>query len=199
MRYRAKHQAQLGAGTPVPGGEQGSRDCGPRSWSVGMDAQTRGRIVPSVDEARRRANVRGPQQTNVYDWQRATLTYTGGPKYKPMRYYIKRRVSEVKQAVRMGRAVQICIHYGVFNDLMKRTGDPNFRGGHGVTVTDQKTLKNGTVRWLLYDSLDDKRRAGIPQGWRWVDRDKLVKAMIAFGGSRNSIFAGVFAGGQKKK
>lgn len=166
---------------------------------MAMDKQTKGRLKPGPQELRERMGTPGPVTTNVWDAKKGVESYKGGTKYKPMRYYIKRKVSEVSQAVRAGKPVQLAIHYGVFNDLARKTGDPNFRGGHSVMVCEQKVLKNGTVMWLLYDSLDDSRRSTIPQGPRWVKKSIIVAALKALaGGNPNAIFAGVIGGGQPK-
>lgn len=199
MVYRPRHQPQLGRGVPVPGRTRGSRDCGPRSIQMGMDKQTRGRLLPGPVELRKRMGSEGPVPTNVWDAKQGVESYKGGTKYRPMRYYIKRKVSDVKAAVRDGKPVQCAIDYGRFNDLMNKTGDPYFRGGHSVMVVEQKRWADGTIVWLLYDPLDDQRRSTIPQGPRWVPRSKVVAAMVALaGGNSNGIWAGVIGGGQKR-
>ncbi len=165
-----------------------------------MDKATKGRLKPGPKELRDRMGTPGPQTTNVWDAKQGVESYKGGTKYKPMRYYIKRKVSEVKAAVRDGKPCQLAIHYGVFNDLMNRTGDPYFRGGHSVMVCEQRKRKSdGEILWLLFDSLDDQRRTVIPQGPRWVPRWKVIRAMTALsGGNANAIFAGVIGGGQPR-
>jgi hypothetical protein len=166
---------------------------------MGMDKATKGRLKPHPPELRKRMGTPGPQTTNVYDAQQGVQSYKGGTKWRPMRYYIKRRVSDVKAAVRDGKPVQLAIHYGAFNDVMGRTGDPYFRGGHSIMVCEQKKWKDGTVVWLLYDSLDDQRRMTIPQGPRWVPRWKVIKALTALAnGNPNAIWAGVIGGGQAR-
>lgn len=199
MTYRPRHQPQLNRGVPVPGRTKGSRDCGPRAIQMAMDKQTRGRLKPGPVELRQRMGKEGPTTTTIWDAKKGVESYKGGTNYKPMRYYIKRKVTEVKQAVRSGKPVQLAIHYGVLNDRLRKTGDPYFRGGHSVMVCEQKTRKDGTVLWLLFDSLDDARRSTIPQGPRWVKREDVIAALKALaGGNANAIFAGVIGGGQKK-
>ena len=196
MAYRPKHQPQLGRGTPVPGRTQGSRDCGPRTVQMGIDYQSKGAKRPTISTIRQKMGRPGPQQTNIYNCQ----TCVDGmpvPGRKPLRYFIKSRVSDVAAAVKAGKFVQLCIDYGKFNDLMSKTGDPAFRGGHSVGVLGQRT-KNGTVQWLLFDPLDDKRRSNIPQGPRWVPKWKLVRALEKFGGGPGRCYAGVFGGGGKR-
>ena len=193
-----KHQAQLGRGPPVPGRTRGSRDCGPRTWQMGVDYLTKGQKVPGITELRRRGNVPGPQPTNVQDAKLAVESYQKIKGRKPLRYYIKSRIADVKTAVAKGKFVQCAIDYGKFNDLMHRTGDPNFRGGHSIGILGQKTLKSGRVRWLLWDPLDDNRRGEIPQGPRWVDRWKVIRSMESFAGGKGRCYAGVFGGGQKR-
>ncbi len=165
---------------------------------MGIDRVTFGTKRPAPDELRKRMRTPGPQQTNIWDMQLGVQSYKGIKGRKPLKYYIKRKVSEVKAAVRRGKAVQVCIHYGKWNDIMPKTGDPSFRGGHSFLVQEERRRKDGTVLWLLFDPVDDGRRTAIPQGPRWVPRHKVIRAMVAFGGSRDSIYAGVFAGGQKR-
>ena len=198
MAYQPRHQAQLGRGIAVPGRTKGSRDCGPRTGQMGMDAQTIGRLKPGPQELREKMGTPGPQQTNIWDMKQGVERYKGGSKWRPMRYYIKRTVADVKAAVRNGKPVQCCVHYGKLNDLLNKTGDPNFSGGHSVLVYQQKKRSSdGEIMWLFWDPLDDSRRSSIPQGPRWVPRWKVIQSMIAFGGSSTSIYAGVFAGGGK--
>ena len=100
-------------------------------------------------------------------------------------------MESVKKAVARGAFVQLAIDYGKFNDMQKRkTGDPNFRGGHSVGVMGERK-KNGVVEWLMFDPLDDGRRSGIPKGPRWVKRGDLIAALKAFG-TGGSVYAGVF-------
>jgi len=163
-----------------------------------MDGQTKGRLKPGPVELRKRMGTPGPQQTNIWDMQKGVESYGGGNKWRAMRYYIKRTTVDVKNAVRNGKKLQVCIHYGKWNDLMNKTGDPNFAGGHSVGIYGQKKWNDGTIVWLLWDPLDDARRSVIPAGPRWVPRWKVLGAMVAFGGSPTSIYAGVIGGGQKR-
>lgn len=197
VAYLPKFQKQLGVGTPVPGATKGSRDCGPRTIQMGIDKQTRGRRVPTIDAIRKKMGTPGPQQTNIYDAKQGVEAFPAVKGHKPLRYYIKSRTADVKEAVKRGKYVQCCIHYGVWNRLMKATGDPNFTGGHSVGVYGQRT-RNDVVQWLLWDPLDDKRRRGIPQGPRWVPREKVIRAMEAFAGGKGRCYAGVFGGGEKR-
>lgn len=191
MAYPIRHQPQLGRGIPVPGGEQGSRDCGPRSGQMGIDGQTN-RIV-RITDLRKRMGTPGPQVTNVFDMKRGVESYRLRGR-EPMSYVVRTLMSEVRGAVAAGRAVQICLDYGKFNDLPGRTGDPNFRLGHSVLVRGQRR-RNGVVQWKLYDPLDDGRRAEIPRGPRWVSRRKITRAAEAFAKAHGRCYAGVFGGG----
>jgi hypothetical protein len=196
MPYRSIHQAQLGRGIPVPGRTRGSRDCGPRSWQVAADQRSAGRKRIGVRALRRRGGVPGPQATSMSDAKRA-LHGLPVPGRRPLRAYIKRRVSEVKQAARNGRPVVVAIDYGAWNDRDAGTGDPRFRGPHSVVILEQRDRGAG-VEWLLMDPLDDGRRAGIERGSRWVRRRDVIAAMLALaGGNRSGIWALVVAGGQR--
>ena len=198
MVYMPRHQPQLGRGIAVPGRTRGSRDCGPRTGQMMMDAKTKGRLKPGPVELREKMGTPGPQETNIWDMKKGVESYKGGNKYRPMRYYIKRTIADTKAAIRDGKPMQVCIHYGKWNDLLWKTGDPNFTGGHSIGVYRQKKLKSGTVMWLVWDPLDDARRSVTPAGPRWVKRAHVVAAMVAFGGSSTSIYAGVISGGGAK-
>jgi hypothetical protein len=198
MEYRPKFQKQLnGKGAiPVPGKTKGARDCGPRASLHGIDALTHGELLPSVSHFRAKAGVSGPQKTNIYDLQRGIEAYTPRGR-KPLRLFIKSFVGDVKTAVSSGKGVLLCIHYGKFNQLANKTGDPYYTGGHSISVFDERG-RGDDIEWLLYDSLDDARREGIPQGERWVKRSIIVESMEAFAGARGRCYAGVFGGGQKR-
>lgn len=151
---------------------------------MGQDAQSGGKVVPNIATIRRRMGKPGPQTTTTADAARAVRA-------SGYRYYLVRDVAKIRRAVRNGRPVQLAIDYGVLNDELRRTGDPNFRGGHSVLVYGQRR-RQGVVEWRLFDSLDDKRRSNIPQGPRWVPRRVLLRACRALG-----TFAGVF--GSKRR
>ena len=183
--YKPRFQPQLYHGEKVPGKTQGSVDCGPRAWAHALDAASKGAKTPHESKLRERAKKEGPQQTNVYDAEKAINSFDG------MKYVRKQKMDDIKKAVEKGTAVHLCIDYGRFNKEEKsKTGDPNFSGGHSVAETEQKKTDGGTVKWLLFDSLDDARRKGIPQGPRWVKRSSLVEATKSFG-SGGKIYAGV--------
>ena len=179
MTYLPKMQTQLGRGTPVPGATKGSVDCGPRAWQHVLDHASRGKKTPNIEPLREKAGKAGPQQTNVWDAERAINAYQG------VEYRRQTDIAKIKDAVKNGKAVHLCISYRVFNQQQAKhggkTGDPNFNGGHSVAVVDQKTTSDGVVKWMLYDSLDDARRKDIPLGPRWVRRSSLVEATKAFG------------------
>lgn len=178
----------------MPGGEQGSRDCGPRSHQMGIDGQAN-RIV-RITDLRRRMGTPGPQVTNVFDGKRGVESYRFRRR-TPMTDTIRTVASEVRGAIAAGRYVCIAIDYGKFNDLPGRTGDPGFRGGHMIGVRGQRTRK-GKVQVKIYDPLDDGRRPEIPKGPRWVARDKVFQAAAAFAGGHGRCYAGVLGGGQYK-
>ena len=183
--YTPRHHPQLYHGEKVPGRTQGSVDCGPRAWQHALDAASKGEYTPNEPKLREKGGVPGPQQTNVYDAERAINKFSG------IKYVRKTKMDDIKKAVAKGFAVHLCLDYGVFNkEEKKKTGDPNFSGGHSVAVVREKKTDNGTVKWLLFDSLDDARRKEIPQGPRWVKRSSLVAATKTFG-SNGKIYAGV--------
>lgn len=195
--YLPAHQAQLGAGTPVPGRTQGSRDCGPRIWQMGIDKLTEGQKVPGITEVRRRAGTPGPQTTSTADAQRCVESYERIRGRRPLRYFVRSHIEDVEVAIRRGRMVQLAIDYGTFKRLMRRTGDPAFTGGHSVDMLGERE-RRGRTWWLLWDPLDDQRRAGIPQGPRWVPARHVMAAVEAFGGGPGRCQAGLFAGGRPR-
>jgi hypothetical protein len=188
VRYSPRFQAQLGQGSPTE-----RRDCGPRTVSMGIDAITHGQVRPGIPAIRERMGTPGNQTTNVYDAQRGVETYDHIPGRRPLHYRVLRDAASVKDAVRAGRPVHLCLDYGDFNES-GATGDPNFTGGHSVLVVGQR-VKDGEVQWRLFDPLDDHRRPSIPQGPRWVDRARLIHAAEAFAPS--GVYAGVISGGQR--
>lgn len=193
MPYQPKHQPQLGRGIPVPGRTRGSRDCGPRSWQMAMDARSGGRVAPGVWALRRRGQVPGPQPTNITDAKHAIHGWPV-PGRTPLRYWRIGSAARLRQAVRKGRPVHLAIDYGAWNALRDgKTGDPRFRGGHSVMVYGQRKVK-GVVQWQLYDPLEDARRKGIPQGPTWVPRHQLITAARSLGG----IFAGWIGGSRDR-
>jgi hypothetical protein len=165
---------------------------------MGVDFVTRGDKVPQIADLRHRGGVSGPRQTNVYDASRAIQSYRLIKGRKPLRFYIKSFIGDVKTAVRSGKYVVCCIDYGTFNRVTGATGDPNYRGGHSIGVLGQRTLRNGTVQWRIFDPLDDARRQGIPKGPRWVAREDVVVPMEAFAKAKGRCFAGVLGGGGKR-
>ena len=189
MRFLPKHQPQLGQGSPTE-----RRDCGPRTVSMGIDAITHGQVRPGIPAIRERMGTPGNQTTNVLDAQRGVESYDHIPGRRPLRYRVLRDAASVKDAVRAGRPVHLCLDYGDFNASGK-TGDLLFRGGHSVLVVGQR-IKDGEVQARLYDPLDDARRPSIPQGPRFVSLERLIHSAKSFGSG--GVFAGVFTGGQRR-
>lgn len=136
----------------------------------------------------------GPQVTNVFDAKRGVESYRFRRR-KPMTYTIRTVASEVRGAIRAGREVHICIDYGTWNRIMGRTGDPAFDDGHSIAIRGQRT-RNGKVQVKIYDPLEDKRRPEIPQGPRWVPREKVFQAAATFAGGHGRCYAGILGGGQ---
>jgi hypothetical protein len=198
--YLPKHQPQLGRGTPVPGATRGSMDCGVRTVQVGIDKLTNGQLVPSVTEIRTRMGRPGAQPTNTSNADQAVESYGAQMARIDRRGldYDKFRgpafESHIYDAIKRGDGVQMAIDYGVFNRRMKRrgekTGDPNFTGGHSQYIIGFRRTR--VAETFLFDSLDDKRRAGIPDGPRWVPLSPILEAWEAFGH-----FFGIFRGGER--
>lgn len=215
MTFMPRFRPQLGRGTPVPGRTRGSKDCGMRSFQHGFGALTHDCFVPTVKSIRT-AMDREPYWlpstgqvvvpgSNVWDMEEAARTYDrelARNGHKPIRVYKKFLTKSLKLAVRAGKPTQVALDYGVFNQVMGRTGDPNYTGGHSVLIAGEKRWPSGTIVWLLYDSLDDARRPEIPgPGPRWVPRWKVIRAARAWANKTTAgaeVVAGVFRGGQKR-
>lgn len=196
--YHPRHQPQLGRGTPVPGGTRGSRDCGPRTVQMGIDQLTRGELVPSIQEIRRRMHKPGAQTTNTSDADLCVESYGSemarldrrGLDYE--RYRGTVFLPKLTDAVRAGDYIQVAMNYGAFNRAMRhRTGDPDFTGGHSVGVHGWKRSGSGQL-WLLFDPLNDGRRKGIPNGPTWVPKEAVIAGWRSFGG-----YFGIFRGGER--
>ena len=197
MTYTPRLQAQIGAGTRVPGATRGSLDCGVRATSVGVDRLTHGEKIPKVPEMRHRMGTPGPQPTSILDAKKGVESYRRLRGRRPLRFLVRWTTEGLRQAIGNGRAADVAVHYGVWNRLMLRTGDPNFSGGHSFDIMGQR-FRKGKVWWLLIDSLDDGRRSGIAVGPRWVPRWKVIAAAEAFAGGDGRVQSGIFAGGQRR-
>lgn len=172
-------RTQLGKGTPVPKRTRGALDCNIRAGQHVFGRLTKDKGVPWVELLRGWMGRPGATGTNLWDTQRGFKkadSWLGKMGRKPIRGYMKFTKAAVRKAIRQKRIVMLAIDYGEFNKLMGKTGDPNYNGGHGVAVQGEKKWENGTIVWCLYDSLDDERRPGIPQGYRWVPRSKVIRA-----------------------
>ena len=198
MGYTPRLDTQLGRGIRVPGRTRGSRDCGPRTWRMGIDAVTKGDLRPGIKELRKRGSVSGPQQTSIFDAKKAVESYKRPPGRKALKYTIVRKVADVKTAAAKQRGVHICVHYGEWNKRTSGyTGDPNFQGGHSMLVKGQRYYR-GTKQWLVLDPLEDGRRSNIRQGPTWRNASAVIAAMERFAGGQGRCYAGVFGGGGKR-
>jgi hypothetical protein len=149
---------------------------------MGIDWATDGHNRPDIPAIRRRMGKEGFQTTTTADAERCVESL--GLRYQ--RHTGRSSLSALKNAVRDGHFVQLAIKYGVLNDRLRRTGDPNFRDGHSIGVLGQRTYR-GELQWMLYDPLDDHRRSSIPQGPRWVAASAIIAACEGYGG-----FFGIF-------
>ena len=178
-RYRPRFRPQLGRGTPVPGATRGSKDCNLRAFQHALGKLTRDTAVPWVRHIRQAMGRPGPTGTNLWDTRKAARELDGWMEQrgrKPVRAYLKFTRKAARQAVRKLRPLVMAVDYGEWNDLMGRTGDPNYRGGHAIFVLGQKRWADGTIVWCVWDSLEDNRRNAIPQGPKWRPRWKVLKA-----------------------
>lgn len=200
-------RTQLGKGTPVPGATRGSKDCGPRSFMHGFGYLTRDKAVPWVSLIRDWMERKGPTGTNVWDMQKAAKAaddWLAKRGRNPIRVYLKFTRSAVKDAVRNKRIVQLAVDYGEWNRIMGKTGDPNYKGGHSITVLGERRWDNGTIVWRVYDSLEDNRRNEIPMGPKWRPRWKVLRAAKVWAnktapGVDVELVGGVFRGGGRKQ
>lgn len=170
---------QLGRGTPVEDGVDGSKDCNVRVFQHQVGFLTKDVAVPWVGLIREWMGRAGGTGTNLWNSQAAMRrmdSWLGRLGRKPIRGYLKFHKRAVRDAIRNGRGVGIAVDYGKWNELMGSSGDPNYRGGHGIWAVGEKRWKDGTIVWLIYDSLEDNRRNTIPQGPKWRPRWKVLKA-----------------------
>jgi hypothetical protein len=180
--YRPDHRPQLGR--PVTG----SVDCGPRTLQTAIDNATRGARNVGIDRLRTLMGRPGAQPTNVYDADRAftklDINY---------RRVVNGPWSDLYHALRAGHGAQICVSYGVVNDRAPRkSGSPDFRGGHSIYLDEVKRRrKDGKLVMLSFDSLYDGRRAGIPKGPRWVLASVFRGATGAFAGRSGQWWGGI--------
>lgn len=197
-------RTQLGKGTPVPGRTRGSKDCGVRTFQHGMGYVSKDRAVATVPVIREWMEREGPQGTNVWDMYTAagkTKAFMAERGRKPLRFYKVFKRRGIINAVQRGKFCQVSIDYGAWNSLVGRTGDPNYRGGHSIGVCGEKRWKDGTLVWLVFDSLEDNRRREIPRGPNWRPRWKVLNAAKVWADKTApgaEVVAGVFGGGKER-
>ena len=203
--YHPRHSGQLGHGIPVPGRSRGSRDCGPKVIQFGIDQLTRGQLRPTIVEIRERMGKEGPVTTNTTDAERCVESYDNEMSRidrRPLKYDRYRGGAfrrHLVDALKAGDFVQIAIDYGTFNRRLGfRTGDPNFVGspgrpaGHSVGGHGWRDRDTREPEMFLFDPLDDGRRAGIPDGPRWVPLSAVLAAWRDLGG-----YFGILRGGER--
>jgi len=186
----------------LTGAWTGPVDCGPRTVQMGVMSRLDNDWSPTIETIRRRMGRTGKQPTNVYNSEQAVDGWQPVKGRSPLRYYRRHSVQAVKDALRQGgekggKFVQVAIDYGTWRSLVKETGSTTFSGGHSIGLMGQKKWQDGTVVWLVFDPLEDGRRAGIKQGPVWRPRWKVIRAMEAFSGRQGRCYAGIFGGGQK--
>jgi hypothetical protein len=164
---------------------------------MGIDQVTRGQVVPSIVDIRKRMQKTGSKTTNTADAKRCVDSFKSIPGRRPLRYVRltgEAHLDVLDDAIKGGEYAHLAISYGVFNDKMDRkTGDPGFRKGHSVGVFGWKRDGKGIIWWRLWDPLDDRRRPGIPKGSRWVRKSALVAALKSYGS-----YFGIIRGGEKE-
>lgn len=177
-------------------------NCGPKTVQMGINSRTDNIRNPSIDVIRRRMGRPNGQATNVWNSEACVDGWTFAGR-KPLRYRRIHNIATVKDVQKAnadkdpGQFLQVAIDYGKWNELCSRTGSSTFSGGHSVGILGQKTWNDGTVVWLMFDPLEDKRRTGIPKGPKWRPRWKVIKAMESFYGRTGKCYAGQFYGGGK--
>ena len=96
----------------------------------------------------------GAQPTNVYNSD-ALFTAQG------LRYarIVGGDWKDAVGALKAGKALQICVSYGVVTDLQpQKSGSPTFRGGHSIYVQELRRTRDGIRVVRSGDSLFDGRR-----------------------------------------
>lgn len=84
-------------------------------------------------------------------------------------------VAAVEEALRDGLAVGILHDYSAIS-AAGMSGSPGFLGAHSSPLFGTRELPSGGVQWLDGDPLYNGRRAGIPKGPKWIDRNVLIRA-----------------------
>jgi len=201
-------RTQLGKGTPVPGRTRGSRDCGMRTFEHGMGYVSRDEAVASVQRIREwmeREPVNGRVPgSNVWDMHLAASkadAFMEARGRRPLKFYKVFKRRGVINAVQRGKFCQVSIDYGAWNSLVGRSGDPNYRGGHSIGVCGEKRWKDGTLVWLVFDSLEDNRRREIPRGPIWRPRWKVLNAAKVWADKTApgaEVVCGIFGGGKER-
>jgi hypothetical protein len=179
--YVPRHRTQLQR--PVTG----SFDCGVRTCQELIDFQTHGKRNPGVDQVRRQMGRPGAQPTNVFNAD--ALFDAQGLRYARI---VGGDFSDLVGALKVGKAAQICVAYGVVTDLQpEKSGSSSFRGGHSIYVQKLRRNRRGRRVVLSLDSLFDGRRRGVPDGPKWVLLETYRRACQAFAGRSGLWWGGI--------
>ena len=129
----------------------------------------------------------GGQPTNVYNSD--ALFDAQGLRYARI---VGGDWKDATGALKAGKALQICVSYGVVYDLQPlKSGSPTFRGGHSIYIQELRRNRRGEKVTLSGDSLFDGRRAGIPKGFKWVRVETYRRATQAFAGRSGLWWGGI--------
>lgn len=149
---------------------------------MAIDWATSGARKPSIKELRSRMGVT-TGGTNPAAWCEAIESYdTPGELDGKYRFLSCADVTGSAQGwarlsahVTAGKGAVLAVDYGVYRSLSPRkSGSTTFSGNHAVFVLGSRKRGSGP-EWLIWDPLNDGRRAGIPDGPVWVSAAK-VKA-----------------------
>lgn len=175
--YWPKHQPQLGRGSSTE-----AVDCGVRAIQTGIDDVTLGKFVPGVKRIRTVMN--DWDETNYGDWDRAIDRLVADFEVRADK---TNDWQEVVQHLKRGGGVVLAVDYGRLRKLAPRkAGSMTFSGGHALFL---KGIKGeGPRKTRSYDSLNDGRYRGCPNGPVWLPLWKLREASQALS-AWNNVFA----------
>ena len=152
-----------------------SRNCGPCATRVALRRWSLGRVNPTIEAIRKAAN-NTLRQFDIYDVREA-LTYFGVSVAGTYTRNDHFSTADLKAWLVKGNYATALGDYDeVPNNL---SGDPSFDDNHLTFINEANPVISGTTYDgpLMYDSLDDGRRAGIPKGpivWPWYILDRYL-------------------------
>lgn len=153
----------------LDGSPNQGENCGPCACATGADFGSCGEYRPRVATVRKAMGVpTGP--TSIRDSIRAYQSFADEFKArgrKPPRIramLFGSWADDAMPALREGHALQLAVNYATLNRIApKLSGDKRFMGAHMI-FAHGLFRRDGVPSVRVWDSLDDHRRPGIPDG-----------------------------------